>query len=99
MCLDVTWDHTLYAGFTVYNSKDEMVKCEGYLSQEDIMTGKWQSAGYWIAWRHLGHEMDERPNFKHHNEAFYALIEPVGLSAFVDESMKTINLLMDSLLR
>ena len=97
LCLEIACEQTMYAGFTVCDSNEEGIKCKGYISQEDIMTGKWQSSDMWIAWKYMGYDMDERPNFKHHNDAFYDLIEEEGFKRFVDKSMETIDELMASL--
>lgn len=97
LCLEIACEQTMYAGFTVCDSNEEGIKCKGYISQEDIMTGKWQSSDMWIAWKYMGYDMDERPNFKHHNDAFYDLIEEDGFKRFVDKSMETIDELMASL--
>lgn len=98
LCLEISCDQTMYAGFTVCDGNEEGVKCKGYISQEDIMTGKWQSSDMWIAWKYMGHGMEERPNFKHHNEAFYNLLDKEGFEQFIDKSMAVIDELMGSLI-
>lgn len=97
LCLQITCDHTVYAGFTVCDKNDVDVKCKDYISQENIMTGKWQSSDMWIAWKYMGYDMEERPNFKHHNDAFYNLLEEDGFNQFIEKSMETIDELMGSL--
>lgn len=98
LCLEIACEQTMYAGFTVCDSNEEGVKCKGYISQEDLMTGKWQSSDMWIAWKYMGHDMEERPNFKHHNDAFYSLLEEDGFNQFIEKSMDTIEELMGSLI-
>ena len=48
---------------------------------------------WWIAWKYMGHDMEERLNFKHHN----GLLEEEGFVQFVEKSMETIDELMSSL--
>lgn len=45
----------------------------------------------------MGYDMEERPNFKHHNDAFYNLLDEDGFNHFIEKSMETIDELMESL--
>lgn len=95
--LHITCEQTLYAGFRVCDKEFKDLKSRGYIEQAEVMTGDWNSADYWIAWKYLAADMDERPNFKYHNNSFYELLNDTFFESFVQTSMQTIDELMNSL--
>ena len=71
LCLEIACDSLMYAGFTICDSNEVDIEWKDYISQEELITGKWQSTDILIAWKYIGSDAEESPDFKNHNEAFY----------------------------
>lgn len=97
LCLEIACDSLMYAGFAICDSNEVDIEWKDYISQEELITGKWQSTDILIAWKYIGSDAEESPDFKNHNEAFYNLLEQNEFDKFIEESMRTIEALMGSL--
>ena len=97
LCLEIACDSLMYAGFTICDSNEVDIEWKDYISQEELITGKWQSTDILIAWKYISCDVEECPDFRNHNEAFYNLLNQNEFEQFIEESMKTIEELMGSL--
>lgn len=50
---------------------------------------------WWIAWKYITLNQPESPDFKNHNEAFYALFDKEYFDKYTDECAKTIVEMLD----
>jgi len=99
LALSITCKDSFYIWVTLSmcDENDMDIEFKKHFKKEDIITGAFKSGNIDIAWKYVGDDVSERPDFKNHNEAFYALLEPVGLKAFVEKTMNTIDELLSSL--
>ena len=97
LCQEIACDSLMYAGFTICDSNEVDIEWKDYISQEELITGKWQSTDILIAWKYISCDVEECPDFRNHNEAFYNLLNQNEFEQFIEESMKTIEELMGSL--
>lgn len=86
-----------WVGFSFCDENDVDICFPKNLNKDDIIKGDFKSGNVHFAWKYVGDVVSERPDFKNHNEAFYSLLEPVGLKAFVEKTMNTIDELLSSL--
>lgn len=97
IALNVTYDQWIYAGFDVLDSDDNQIQYTKHFSQEELVGGNWKKNEYWPAWKYICEDKNSRPNFNYHNEAFYELLETDSFEKFVDETMRVVDELMESL--
>jgi len=92
----------VYAGFTICDEDDYDIPWKKVVKRNFILNNHLMKLGFeddepdWLAWKYIGDETEEMPNFKYHNDAFYSMAEPEYFNHFIEETMKVIDDLISS---
>ena len=101
LCVGIEINHKLYVGY-LNNFEGRFINKNlvgqdkaRELQQKIVINGGGDGNSDWLAWKYITRDYPESPDFKKHNDAFYALFDKEYFEKYVEECAKTIVEMLD----